>query len=198
MIHSRIAPIKGKNRAKSKKHTLVQTAQTANKHGFTCVSPSLFCQEDSLVWLTDLRFLFCSLWFHYLSTVPEYDITHPVQVDASGRLLSRDLANGNGRRKREIGSSSKEPVYFKLSGFGQDFHVNVTLNHDLFSANFEIEIRSNNSSEFHNEIDHCHYIGQLLPAEGKRSRNKVALSNCDGLVRKYFSRLSRGKGDVYC
>ena len=118
-------------------------------------------------------------------TVPQYDISHPVQVDASGRFLSRDLANGNARRKRDLSSgSTKEPVFFKLSGLGQDFHVGVTLNHDLFSANFEIEIRGNNSSEFHYEIDHCHYIGQLLPAGGKRS--KVALSNCDGLVRISF------------
>lgn len=95
--------------------------------------------------------------------------------------MSRDLANGNARRKRDIGSLSREPVHFKLSAFGQDFHMEVTLNHELFSPNFEIEIRGNASSEFHYEIDHCHYIGQLLSAEGKR--NKVAVSNCDGLVR---------------
>lgn len=99
--------------------------------------------------------------------------------------MSRDLANGNARRKRDIGSTGgfKEPVFFKLSAFGQDFHLNVTINDELFSPNFEIEIRSNGSSEFHYEIDHCHYIGQLLPAEG--NENKVAVSNCDGLVRSF-------------
>jgi len=113
--------------------------------------------------------------------VPEYDVLHPVQVDARGSFMSRDLANGNARRKRDIGSTGgfKEPVFFKLSAFGQDFHLNVTINDELFSPNFEIEIRSNGSSEFHYEIDHCHYIGQLLPAEG--NENKVAVSNCDGL-----------------
>lgn len=111
-------------------------------------------------------------------------MSHPVQVDARGRFLSRDLANGNTRRKRDIGGTGfKEPVFFKLSAFGQDFHLNVTINDELFSPNFEIEIRSNGSSEFHYEIDHCHYIGQLLPAEGKG--NKVAVSNCDGLVRSF-------------
>ena len=96
--------------------------------------------------------------------------------------MSRDLANGNARRKRDIGSNGgvKEPVFFKLSAFGQDFHLNVTINDELFSPNFEIEIRSNGSSEFHYEIDNCHYIGQLLPAHG--NKNKVAVSNCDGLV----------------
>jgi len=111
--------------------------------------------------------------------VSEYDISHPIQVDSSGRFLSRDLANGNVRRKRDVGSSFVEPVYFKVSGFGQDFHLNVTLNHQLFSTNFEIEIRGNGSSELHYEIDHCHYIGQLLNSKGER--NKVAISNCDGL-----------------
>ena len=115
-------------------------------------------------------------------------MSHPVQVDARGRFLSRDLANGNSRRKRDIGGKGfKEPVFFKLSAFGQDFHLNVTINDELFSPNFEIEIRSNGSSEFHYEIDHCHYIGQLLPAEGKG--NKVAVSNCDGLVRSFVSEM---------
>lgn len=121
---------------------------------------------------------FVSFWY-VLHTVPEYDISHPVQVDESGRFLSRDLANGNARRKRDVGSSVQEPVYFKVSAFGQDFHLNVTLNHQLFSSNFEVEIRGH-SSEFHNDIENCHYIGQLISPEGKR--NKVALSNCDGLV----------------
>lgn len=122
---------------------------------------------------------------------------HPVQVDARGRFLSRDLANGNARRKRDIGSKGgfKEPVFFKLSAFGQDFHLNVTINDELFSPNFEIEIRSNGSSEFHYEIDHCHYIGQLLPAEG--NENKVAVSNCDGMVRSSCFRNARLE-KLYC
>lgn len=96
--------------------------------------------------------------------------------------MSRDLANGNARRKRDIGSAGiKEPVFFKLSAFGQDLHLNVTINDELFSPHFEVEIRGNGSSEFHYEIDHCHYLGQLLSVKGKG--NKVAVSNCDGLVR---------------
>ena len=95
--------------------------------------------------------------------------------------MSRDLANGNARRKRDLdGIKSKEPVFFKLSAFGQNLHLNVTINDELFSPNFEIEIRGNGTSEFHYEIDHCHYIGQVVPTGG--TGNKVAISNCDGLV----------------
>lgn len=115
-------------------------------------------------------------------TVQEFDVSHPVQVDERGRFLSRDLANGNARRKRDLdGTKSKEPVFFKISAFGQDLHLNVTINDELFSPNFEIEIRSNGKSEFHYEIDHCHYTGQVVPIGG--TGNKVAISNCEGLVR---------------
>lgn len=115
-------------------------------------------------------------------TVPEFDVSHPVQVDERGRFLSRDLANGNARRKRDLdGTKSKEPVFFKISAFGQDLHLNVTINDELFSPNFEIEIRSNGTSEFHYKIDHCHYTGQVVPIG--RTGNKVAISNCEGLVR---------------
>ena len=70
-----------------------------------------------------------------------------------------------------------------MSAFGQDYQLNVTLNDVLFSPHFEMEVRGNGSSEFHYDIEHCHYIGQLLPKDGETS--KVAVSNCDGLVRNY-------------
>ena len=98
--------------------------------------------------------------------------------------MSRDLANGNVRRKRDVGRSLKESVFFKMSAFGQEYQLNVTLNDVLFSPHFEMEVRGNGSSEFHHDIEHCHYLGQLFRAEGKRS--KVAVSNCDGLVRKFI------------
>ena len=94
--------------------------------------------------------------------------------------MSRDLAHGNVRRKRDIGGSSKESVFFKLSAFGQEYHLNVTLNDELFSPHFKTEVRGKGSSEFHYDIEHCHYLGQLLPKHANKS--KVAVSNCDGLV----------------
>ncbi|XP_068740001.1 A disintegrin and metalloproteinase with thrombospondin motifs 6-like [Montipora capricornis] len=110
---------------------------------------------------------------------PEYEISYPVQVNANGRFLSRDLAHGNIRRKRDICRSSKESVFFKLSAFGQEYHLNVTLNDELFSPHFKTEVRGKGSSEFHYDIEHCHYLGQLLPKHANKS--KVAVSNCDGL-----------------
>ena len=71
-----------------------------------------------------------------------------------------------------------------MSAFGQEYQLNVTLNDVLFSPHFEMEVRGNGSSEFHHDIEHCHYLGQLFRTEGKRS--KVAVSNCDGLVRKFI------------
>lgn len=108
-------------------------------------------------------------------------MTHPIQVDDDGKFLSRDLSNGNHRRRRSVGIGIKEPVFFHLSAFGQKFNLNVTLNDELLSPNFVVEIRGNQSSRFHFEIDHCHYTGHVVSSKGPGT--KVALSNCDGLVR---------------
>ena len=117
-----------------------------------------------------------------LFVVPDYDITHPVQVDENGEFLSHDSSHGNSRRKREIGSPIKEPLFIKLSAFGQDYHINVTLNDQLFSPNFVIEVRNNRTSRISFEVDNCHYVGQLMSTKGQAA--KVAVSNCDGLVRE--------------
>ena len=118
----------------------------------------------------------------WLVSVPEYDVTHPTQVDVSGNFLSHDFTNGNTRRRRELNQPIREPLFLKLSAFGQEFFLNVTLNGGLFSPNFAIEIRSNGSSTMtFDEVKHCHYAGQLMSA--KAEMTSVALSNCDGLVR---------------
>ena len=109
-------------------------------------------------------------------------MTHPVQVDEDGNFLSRDLSNGNYRRRRNVESAIKEPVFFHLSAFGQNFHLNVTLNAELLSPNFVVEVRGNQTSSFHFDLNHCHYTGHAVPSKGQGI--KVALSNCDGLVRK--------------
>lgn len=114
-------------------------------------------------------------------SVPDYHVTHPIQVDDDGNFLSRDLSNGNHRRRRSVEIGIKEPVFFHLSAFGQKFHLNVTLNDELLSPNFVVEVRGNESSRFHFEIEHCHYTGHAVSFKGLGT--KVALSNCDGLVR---------------
>lgn len=108
-------------------------------------------------------------------------MTHPIQVDENGNVLSRDLSNGNHRRRRDVESAIKEPVFFHLSAFGEKMHLNVTLNNELLSPNFVVEVRGNQSSRFHFDIQHCHYIGHAVSSKGMGT--KVALSNCDGLVR---------------
>ena len=107
-------------------------------------------------------------------------MAHPVQVDENGRFLSRDLANGNHRRRRDLGSVIKEPAFFHISAFGQNYHLNVTLNDELLSPNFVVEIRGSNTSQFQFEVEHCHYTGHVLSPKGLGS--SVAVSNCDGLV----------------
>lgn len=58
----------------------------------------------------------------------------------------------------------------------------MTLNTgQLLAADFVTEIRNNGESRFDRSIDHCHYLGHVVTAEG--TGDKVAMSNCDGLVR---------------
>lgn len=112
-------------------------------------------------------------------SVPDYHVTHPVQVDESANFLTRDLSNGNHRKRRDLAGTKGEPMYFHLSAFGQNFHLNVTLNDELLSPNFVVEIRGNQSSRFHLDFEHCHYTGQVVSSKGLGTR--VAVSNCDGL-----------------
>lgn len=108
-------------------------------------------------------------------------MTHPVEVDENGNFLSRDLSNSNHRRRRDLSNAISEPVFFYLSAFGQNLHLNVTLNGDLLSPNFAVEVRGNQTSKFDNGVAQCHYTGHALSGKGLGA--KVALSNCDGLVR---------------
>ena len=115
-----------------------------------------------------------------INLVPDYHVTHPVQVDESANFLTRDLSNGNNRKRRDLAGTKGEPMYFHLSAFGQNFHLNLTLNDELLSPNFVVEIRGNQSSRFHLDFEHCHYTGQVVSSKGLGTR--VAVSNCDGLV----------------
>ena len=108
-------------------------------------------------------------------------MTHPVEVDKDGKFLS-DLSNGNHRKRRDLESAMEEPVFYYLSAFGQNFHLNVSMNGKLLSPNFVVEVRGNRKSEFPSDVKHCHYTGHAHSTEGLEA--KVALSNCDGLVRR--------------
>ncbi|XP_074606449.1 A disintegrin and metalloproteinase with thrombospondin motifs 6-like [Acropora palmata] len=115
----------------------------------------------------------------FLRDVPDYHVTHPVRVDENGNFLSRGLSNSNHRRRRDLSNTIREPVFFYLSAFGQYLHLNITLNSDLLSPNFAVEVRGNQTSKFYNDVAQCHYTGHVLSEKGLGA--KVALSNCDGL-----------------
>lgn len=106
----------------------------------------------------------------YLFAVPEYDITHPVQLNEQGDFLSRDLSH-----------DKDQDLYVGFSAFGQDLHLKLTSNTDrLLAEDFITEIRNNGETRLDRSVDRCHYLGHVITAEGPGE--KVALSNCDGLV----------------
>lgn len=75
-------------------------------------------------------------------------------------------------------------LFYKLSAYGRHFHLNLTLNTHLVSKHFIVEYWARDGPEWrHDFIDNCHYIGYL---QDQRSTTAVALSNCNGLVSRFF------------
>ncbi|KAK3736620.1 hypothetical protein QZH41_018297, partial [Actinostola sp. cb2023] len=109
------------------------------------------------------------------SQVPEYDVTHPIQLNHRGDFLSHDVTNSNSD------DMAKRNLHFQFFAFDKLFHLSVTLNTDqLLAPDFVTEIRNNGSSRYDKSIDHCHYSGHVVTPEGLGA--KVAISNCDGLT----------------
>lgn len=158
-----------KFRQTSKFFVILNLAAYANTRGY--IKPRIF----------DLQNVLASETRSFSLLVPDYHVTHPVRVDENGNFLSRVLSNSNHRRRRDLSNAIREPVFFYLSAFGQYLHLNVTLNSDLLSPNFAVEVRGNQTSKFYNDVAQCHYTGHVLSEKGLGA--KVALSNCDGLVR---------------
>lgn len=110
--------------------------------------------------------------------VPEYDVMHPVQTDHRGNFLSYDVSHSNSNKK-------ENNLFFRISTFRDVFPLNVSLNtEELFSPDFVTEVRNNGRSRLSTSPLHCHYVGHVVSPEGLGA--KVAISNCDGLVRSYY------------
>ncbi|KAJ7334354.1 A disintegrin and metalloproteinase with thrombospondin motif 6 [Desmophyllum pertusum] len=97
-------------------------------------------------------------------------------------ILPRASANSYENVHTLLTPNEREKIFgepYPRNAFGQNFHLNVTLNDELLSPNFVIEVRGNQSSSFHFDIEHCHYTGHAVSSKGLGT--KVAVSNCDGL-----------------
>ena len=123
-----------------------------------------------------------------LSQLSHHEVTVPSLVDHRGDFLSNDISHEHvvARTKRSTTTYdlSHQWIFYKLSAYGREFHLNLTLNTELVSKDFLVEYRGRkNVDRKHKRIRECHYIGHI----NSQLDSRVALSNCYGLVSSFNS-----------
>lgn len=112
-------------------------------------------------------------------SVPEYNIVHPIQVDDEGTFVSHELSFPRIRMRRAVGGAHEDEVHYKVSAFGNDFHLRLKRNKRLLAPNFKVEVIGKDGRILkRHAMENCHFVGRLKD----KSRTKVAMSNCEGLV----------------
>ena len=108
--------------------------------------------------------------------VPEYDVTHPFQVDESGNFVSYEL-HEHTRRKR---NADRPDVFnYKIKAFGLSLHLNLTTPSTLFRPGFVVETFYENGSKKLSEPPYTAFFNGHVTSD---PNSIVAISNHDGLV----------------
>ncbi|XP_020490234.1 A disintegrin and metalloproteinase with thrombospondin motifs 16 [Labrus bergylta] len=120
----------------------------------------------------------------------EYEIVSPYEVNHQGVYISHEVAHHQRRRRRRSlnpdadspnTDSSSETVHFRLSGLGQDFHMELKeASESLITPGFTIQVLGKNGTKslraYHKD-DLCFYQGSLR----SRINSSAALSTCMGM-----------------
>ncbi|XP_033114520.1 A disintegrin and metalloproteinase with thrombospondin motifs 16-like [Anneissia japonica] len=110
----------------------------------------------------------------------DYQIVIPFQVNSKGSYLSHNLYPS--RKRRGLSDDGKaSAVHYKVEGFGEEFHLELSINDDLVAPGFAVQRRKNGNSimeEYIPEIENCHFSGHSRHHEG----SKIAVSLCNGLT----------------
>ncbi|XP_068452431.1 A disintegrin and metalloproteinase with thrombospondin motifs 16 [Clinocottus analis] len=118
----------------------------------------------------------------------EYEIVAPFEVNNQGVYISHDVAHDQRRRRRRsLAGSSKtgggggETVHFRVSGLGQDFHMELTeASQSLIAPGFTVQLLGKNGTKSlraRRQHDLCFYQGSLR----SKVNSSVALSTCTGM-----------------
>lgn len=132
--------------------------------------------------------IFCSSFtvIHF----SEYEIVSPYEVNHRGVYISHEVAHHHRRRRRSLTFAARssnsdggsETVHFRLSGLGQDFHMELReASHSLIAPGFTIQVLGKNgtkSRRTYQQDELCFYQGSLR----SRVNSSVALSTCMGMV----------------
>lgn len=116
------------------------------------------------------------------SILSEYEIVSPYEVDHHGDYVSHAVAHHRRRRRRRSLDASAETVHFRLSGLGQDFHMELReASQSLIAPGFTIQVLGKNGTKSlraYHQNDLCFYQGSLR----SKVNSSVALSTCAGMV----------------
>ncbi|XP_061531476.1 A disintegrin and metalloproteinase with thrombospondin motifs 16 [Phycodurus eques] len=120
----------------------------------------------------------------------EYEIVSPYEVSQRGVYISHEIAHHQRRRRRRSPSpdvsasnanGSGETTHFRVSGLGQDFHMELReASQTLIAPGFAIQVLGNNGTKSLRAYrrDHlCFYQGSLR----LKVNSSVALSTCVGM-----------------
>ncbi|XP_034467875.1 A disintegrin and metalloproteinase with thrombospondin motifs 16 [Hippoglossus hippoglossus] len=121
----------------------------------------------------------------------EYEIISPYEVSHQGVYISHEVAHHQRRRRRRsltpdvassnTGGGGNETVHFRLSGLGQDFHMELReASESLIAPGFTVQVLGKNGTKSlraHQRDDLCFYQGSLR----SRVNSSVALSTCMGM-----------------
>lgn len=133
---------------------------------------------------------------------PEYEIVSPYEVNHQGFYISHEITHHQRRRRRRSltldasssNTDSSEMVHFRLSGLGQDFHMELReASEKLIAPGFIIQVLGKNGTKslraYHRD-NLCFYRGSLR----SRVNSSVALSTCMGMVSLSVSGVGLHKG----
>uniref|UniRef100_A0A8C4HB19 A disintegrin and metalloproteinase with thrombospondin motifs 7 n=1 Tax=Dicentrarchus labrax TaxID=13489 RepID=A0A8C4HB19_DICLA len=123
----------------------------------------------------------------FLQDLPQYEVVHPIRVDARGHFLSNFLshhARRVQRREASEGPADLDRVFYQFRHGGYSLHFNLTLNPNLLAPGFLTERRYGGleGAQIHPSTRsfRCHFLGDVW--DQATVKGSAAISTCDGLT----------------
>lgn len=108
-----------------------------------------------------------------------YEIDYPTITDHQKSHLGY-LTDGSSRRRRKRAINlvgEHDPFHYKFRANGEDLHMKLRINTELFGPDFKVEnFYENDEVKTEKLEEHCYLVGETLP-----QKYGVAISDCDGL-----------------
>ncbi|XP_076330870.1 A disintegrin and metalloproteinase with thrombospondin motifs 18-like [Tachypleus tridentatus] len=125
-----------------------------------------------------------------IDPLTDYEIVFPVQVDSEGNYLTHQLNpfetydHDLTRRKQEATDNGSFKVFYSITGFGQQFHLEVFPSTVFLGPGFKVyKLNSNKQRKLFtetpgDEVRNCLYSGRIKQQE---ESSTIALNVCNGL-----------------